>query len=177
MQIKQIINGYLEENCYILYDEKKCLIIDPGSEEEKIDSFIETKSLKVSGILITHYHFDHVGALDYFETKYKCKVIDYEDVDKDISLGGFTFNVIPTYGHTKDSVSFYFKDNNIMFTGDFLFKESIGRYDFEDSDAIEMQKSIKLIKSFPSKTKIYPGHGDITTLKKELDNNIYLKEE
>lgn len=176
MQIKKIVNGYLEGNCYIAHDDKKCLLIDPGSDEEVIDKYILKKELKVVGILITHYHFDHVGALDYFREKYKCKVIDHNDVEKLISLSGFTFRVIPTFGHSGDSVSYHFENDNIMFTGDFLFKESIGRYDFEDSDGVEMQKSIKLIKHFPEDTKIYPGHGDNTTLKKELENNIYLKE-
>ncbi len=175
MQIKKIVTGYLEGNCYIIYDNKKCLLVDPGSEEDKIDKFISKNELKISAILITHHHFDHIGALEYFKEKYKCKIIDVEDVEKTIKISNFNFHVIPTFGHTMDSVSFYFEEEKIMFTGDFLFKDSIGRYDFKESDAVEMQKSIKLIKNYDPKIKIYPGHGEITTLKQELENNVYLK--
>ncbi len=175
MQIKKIVTGYLEENCYVIYDDKKCLIVDPGSDEEKIDKFILKNELKVNGILVTHHHFDHIGVLDHFVSKYKTKIYDFNNVEKSFKVGGFSFNVVPTFGHTMDSVTFYFEEEKIMFTGDFLFKESIGRYDFEDSDGVEMQKSIKLIKEYDPKIKVYPGHGDTTTLKYEFSNNVYLK--
>lgn len=176
MKVEKIVTGYLEENCYIIYDteNKKALIVDPGSDEEKIEKVITNNELKIVGILVTHYHFDHVGALDYFVKKYKTKVIDYNYKDECVKCGVFTFEVVGTCGHTDQDVSFYFRDEGLMFTGDFLFKNSIGRYDFENSDLMEMQKSIKLIKTFDPKTKVYPGHGDITTLNVEFKNNEYL---
>ncbi len=176
MKVEKIVTGYLEENCYVIYDESnKAILVDPGSEEEKIDKFITNKNLKVVSILVTHYHFDHVGALEYFKEKYKPKIYDYEYADEVIKCSGYTIEVVSTKGHTDEDVSFYFRDEDVMFTGDFLFKGTIGRYDFDNSDMIAMQNSIKLIKSFDPKTKIYPGHGDITTLNAELKNNDFLK--
>ena len=176
MKVEKIVTGYLEENCYIVYDEetKKALIVDPGSDEEKIDRVIINKELKVCGVLITHYHFDHVGALDYFKEKYKPKIYDFNYAEDIIKCAGYTIEVISTTGHTDEDVSFYFRDEGVMFTGDFLFKGTIGRYDFDNSDLIAMQNSIKLIKTFDPKTKLYPGHGDITTLNSELKNNEFL---
>lgn len=176
MKIEKIVTGYLEENCYVAYEEesKKAFIVDPGSEEEKIEKVIINNDLKVIGILVTHYHFDHVGALDYFKDKYKVKVYDYLYADDILSLGNFTIEVIPTMGHTDMDVSFYLRDENVMFTGDFLFKDTVGRYDFDNSDVNEMNASIKKIKEFDPKTKIYPGHGDITSLSREFKNNEYL---
>lgn len=175
MHIEKIVTGYLEENCYIVYGEdKKTIIIDPGSDEAKIEKIIINKELKVNTILVTHYHFDHIGALEYLTKKYKPKIIDFNNADTTVKCAGYIINVIPTYGHTDDSVSFYFEDENVMFTGDFLFKGSIGRYDFDNSDLMEMQNSIKLIKTYPENIKVYPGHGPRTTLKTEFKNNEYL---
>lgn len=172
MIIKRHINSLYEENTYVLINDKDAIMIDPGSDKEEIELLINGYKLKA--ILITHYHEDHTYSLDYFKNKYKVNVIDYKSAEN-INIENFKFNIIKTYGHTDDSVTFYFKDDKIMFTGDFLFKGSIGRYDFNNSSYDDMKESIKIIKAFDKDIVLYPGHDEKTTLKEELENNYYLK--
>ena len=160
MNIKRVVVGSLEENCYILEKNNECIIIDPGDEANKI---IENINYKVVQILVTHHHFDHIGALDELKNKYNVDVNNYKG-------DNFKFDIIKTPGHTSDSVTFYFKEDNIMFVGDFLFNGSIGRYDLPTGDYNQMVESLNNIFKYPLDTVIYPGHGDITTLKKEKDN-------
>lgn len=174
MKIEKFVCGYLRENCYVIYFEENALIVDPGSNEEEIDGFLKKNNLILRGILVTHYHFDHTGALNYFKEKYNPKIYDYEDLGLN-KTHGFMFEVFDTKGHTNDSCSFFFEEINSMFVGDFLFKGSIGRYDFENSSFTDMQKSIAWIKSYDKSLIVYPGHGDKTTLGHELKNNEFLK--
>ena len=176
MKIGTIVCGYLEENCYILSNEMgDGIIIDPGDRASDIIKYVNKNELNIRAILITHYHFDHVGALDKIKEEYDVKVYDYKKPGVKKVHGGFNFEVVLTPGHTSDSCSFYFEKDHILFTGDFLFKESIGRYDFETSSFIDMQKSISWVKTLPSGIDIYPGHGDNTTLSYEIKHNMYLK--
>ena len=109
LNVHRIITGELEENCYILNIDDNALIIDPGDEGDKIIEYVNSKKYNVLGILITHHHFDHVGALDEVKKEYKkAKVIDYKNKGN-IDLGPFSFRIINTYGHTLDSVSYYFE--------------------------------------------------------------------
>ena len=173
MEMKIVQNGILRENCYILKEENKYLLIDPGSEFEKIDSYIESSG-EVLGILITHRHFDHIGALDDFVKKYRCPVYDkISTLEETYNVGPFSFNVIYNPGHTDDSISFYFYKEKKMFSGDFIFEGNIGRCDLEGGNMDEMMKSIKKIKSYPNDTTIYPGHGEFTKLGHEKLNNYY----
>jgi len=171
LKVKKVVTGKLEENCYIIESDKSCLVVDPGDEFKKIDAEIK---LPLLGVLITHRHFDHIGALEEVIDKYKCQLFDYYSTDEEeFKVREFSFNVINMPGHTEDSVCYYFPKERIMFTGDFLFKESIGRCDLGGSE-IEMNKSLEKIKKYPKDIKIYPGHGEESTLEYELQNNIYL---
>ncbi len=173
LNIKTIVTGILNENCYIVYKDKKALIIDPGYDSNKIIKFIESNDLDVKGVLITHHHFDHVGALKDIQSEYKnAKYIDYKDNgNKHISC--FEFEIINTPGHTLDSVTYYFKKDNIMFTGDFVFKETIGNYEY-DNESI-MIDSLKNFIKYPNNTTIYPGHGESSTIEYEKKNNPFLR--
>lgn len=174
MQIETVVTGALDENCYVLKKNNTCLIIDPGSDYLKIKEKIS--DAKVLGVLITHAHFDHVGALRNFLTKRSIKIFKKSNVlEQEYKIGDFTFEVIYAPGHANDQVVFYFKEDNIMFDGDFIFKESIGRCDLPGGDLEQMQESIAKIKKYPLETKLYPGHGEQTTLQYELQNNQYLK--
>lgn len=171
MKIERIITGYLEENCYILInDDNQVLIIDPGDEALKIISNI--KNREVIGILITHHHMDHIGALNDIENKYNIKELNFEEGRHFIE--DFSFEVINTPGHTKDSKSYYFYNDNCMFTGDFLFKGTIGRTDMEGGSNTAMKSSLNKIKKYDDNIIIYPGHGESSTLLYEKENNIYL---
>ena len=171
MKIARVVTGMLSENCYIVSDNNECLVIDPGDNFDLIEKEIGSK--KVLKVLITHHHFDHVGALDDIINKYKVDVIDYNYNKSNYEISNFKFDIIRNPGHTSDSISFYFKEDKVMFTGDFLFKESIGRTDLPTGDEQDMYSSIKLIKKYPGDIKIYPGHGDSSTLEYEFKNNYY----
>ena len=159
MIIKTIKVGYLETNCYILIKDKDALIIDPGEEYNKIKE--ELNNLNLQAILITHHHFDHVGALKNFKN---IKIIDYKTKETEYKIENFNFEIIKTPGHTKDSISFYFKEEKIMFVGDFVVQNSIGRTDLDTGSQIEIKKSIEKLKTYPINIKLYPGHGNSTTL-------------
>ena len=170
MDIETIVVGPLETNCYIITKDNKCLIVDPGDESNKIIKAIDKK--EVLGILLTHSHFDHIGALNEIKDYYNVLVYDYNN-EKNIEIGPFNFEIIDTKGHKEDSITFYFEEDKVMFTGDFLFKGSIGRMDLEGGNEFEMDKSINLIKTYPDDITIYPGHGPKTNLLYEKNFNPY----
>ena len=172
MNIVRIVNGYLEENCYIVHNNKNALIIDPGSELSKIIDNINSLKLNVVGILITHYHFDHVGVLEDLNKIYKVKIYDYNNIGLCL-VSDFKFKIIKNYGHTLDSVSFYFEKDKIMFTGDFVFKETIGNYD-EENESI-MYSSLKEFSKLDKDIIIYPGHGEKSSIGYELKHNPFLR--
>ena len=148
MKIKRLILGSLETNCYILENDNK----------------------KILGVIVTHHHFDHIGALPNFKDKYK--IYDYSNLLDDNKIGSFKFKRLITKGHTDDSISIYFEKDKVLFSGDFIFKHEIGRCDLGGNVA-DMKNSIEYIKKFPKDITIYPGHGEKTTLEDELKNNYY----
>ena len=163
MDIKVIKVGPLETNCYILTIDNECIIIDPGDDFPKIKETISTN--KVIGCLVTHFHQDHIEALE--------EVVSHYDVEiNKPSYGKFKYEIIETPGHTFDSKTFYFKDINTMFTGDFIFKSSIGRTDLGGNDN-DMKKSLEDFKKYDDDIIIYPGHGPKTTLGTEKINFIF----
>lgn len=174
MEIKKIITGALDENCYVLINDNECLIVDPGADFPKIKEAIGDN--KILGVLITHSHFDHIGALRNFLTKRSIKIFKRSNLEeKEYAIGSFKFKCIHTPGHSKDSVTFYFEDEKIMFIGDFIFKDSIGRVDLPGGDSKEMKASIEKILQYDNDIVIYPGHYEETTLGEEKENNQYLK--
>lgn len=172
MKIDIVITGELEENCYILGINDKVLVIDPGDDIDKINKAINNR--KVLGVLITHRHHDHIGALPYFSKEI---IYDKNNLEeKEYTIEEFKFSVVFNPGHTSDSVSYYFKEYNLLFSGDFIFNESIGRCDLPTGDYKIMKESLNKIKNYPLDMLIYPGHGRETTLEYEIKNNIYFSE-
>lgn len=157
MDIKTVVVGELNTNCYILTIEDECIIIDPGDDFQTIKKEIGSK--KVIGCLVTHFHPDHIGALEEVVSKYDI------EINKE-RYGNFEYEIIETPGHTFDSKTFYFKKINTMFTGDFIFFHSIGRTDLGGNDK-DMQNSLNSFKEFDDNITIYPGHGPSTILGKE----------
>ena len=175
MEIKTVVTGYLDENCYLIIKNGSCLVVDPVDENNNIKE--EIGDNKVLAVLITHSHFDHIGALRNFLTKRSIKIFKKSNLedDKEYEIGDFKFKSIYTPGHSKDSVSFYFEEEKIMFIGDFIFRESIGRTDLPGGSDLEMKESIKRILTYPDDIILYPGHNESTTLAYEKDNNPFLK--
>ena len=174
MEIKTVVTGYLDENCYILIKNNTCLVVDPGDDYQKIKE--EVGDNKVLGVLITHSHFDHIGALRNFLTKRSIKIFKKSNLEeKNYKIGEFEFKCIYTPGHSKDSVTFYFEEEQVMFVGDFVFKESIGRTDLPGGDEQEMQQSIQKLLTYSDDITLYPGHNEITTIKYEKEKNPFLR--
>lgn len=155
MKIEPLVLGRLRTNCYIVKKDNKCLIIDPGDEAEVIKN--ACKGYEVEEILVTHHHWDHILALEELE--------DFYHLKHNVFLRKtFNYEVINTPGHASDSLTFYFKDEKVMFTGDFLFYHTIGRCDLDTSSIPAMQRSLEKIKQYPNDIKIYPGHGNSSIL-------------
>lgn len=171
MIVKKLVLGPLSTNCYLIIKDNNCLIVDPADDIEIIKN--ELKNLNLVGILITHYHFDHIGALEELKQGYNVPIYDYST--DNINVENFNFEIIHNPGHTSDSVTFYFKDEKIMFVGDFIFKETIGRTDLDTGNMLDMQASLNMIKKYNDDITLYPGHGVSTILGYEKANNIYFK--
>ncbi len=174
MEIKKIVTGALEENCYVLIKDKTCLIVDPGSDSKKIKELVGDN--KIVGVLVTHAHFDHIGALrDFLSMNRRLKIFKKSNLTdmKEVEVASFKFLPIFTPGHSSDSVTFYFEEEKAMFVGDFIFKDTVGRCDLPTGSSKEMEESIKKIKEFASDIKLYPGHGEDTTLGREKEYNLY----
>lgn len=172
MKVEIVKVGDLQCNCYLLEVNNKVLVIDPGDDADKIIKRIGDR--EVVGIIVTHYHFDHIGALDELVKKYNINVYDKSNMSEGINkVSEYVFEVIYTPGHKEDAITIYFNENKVMFCGDFIFKDSIGRCDLPGGDIREMIDSIEKIKKYDRNIVIYPGHGDKTTLDYEINNNMY----
>lgn len=167
MKVKSLVLGPFGTNCYIIENNGKVLIIDPAAEKNTIIRAVGEK--KVVGIIVTHYHPDHIEALDDIKKYYNAKVYDINNLKEGHnSIEDFKFEVIYTKGHTEDLITIYFKEEKKMFCGDFIFAGSIGRWDLEGGNFDKMKDSIRKILKYPEDITIYPGHGPITTLGREI---------
>lgn len=171
MNVEIVVVGELDTNCYILTKSGHALIIDPGDEYDKIISNVGDN--KIDGVLITHSHFDHIGAKEKFD---KNIIYDYYNLKEGLTtIGKFTFEVIYTKGHKEDLISFYFDEYKYLFCGDFIFYESIGRTDLEGGNIVDMYNSLKKTIRFSDDVIIYPGHGKPTSFAHERKYSIYFK--
>ena len=175
MKIEMIKVGKLRCNCYILSINNNVLVIDPGDEVDKICELIGERN--VLGIIITHHHPDHDGGVADLVNKYHCQVYDRNNLNEGINkIMPFTFEVIYTPGHKEDLITIYFKEDKIMFCGDFIFKDSIGRCDLHGSSIKDMSDSLLKIQKYDRDIILYPGHGVNTSLGYEINNNVYFNE-
>lgn len=163
MDIKTLVVGALQENCYICSIGDNAFIVDPGDEADRIIDACKDKN--VVEIIVTHHHFDHIGALDEIKKYFK--------LEENVKSGIFDYEIIETAGHTSDSRTIYFENEKVMFTGDFLFYRSIGRTDLDTGSDIDMIKSLEKISKYSDDIVIYPGHGPKSTLGREKNNFKY----
>jgi len=182
-----------------------CILVDLGSLDKTIYEFIDKNFKHVDAILLTHAHLDHIRGVNNFIKRYKdCQVYlheeDYEmlvnpiynkeifnqeiDINFDpilvkdndtLNLGDIKIQVIHTPYHTKGSVCYLLKEENALFTGDSLFKGSIGRSDFSNSEPDKIASSLHKIFALNEMLVCYPGHGQITNIKQELLTNPYIR--
>ena len=183
MKIKRFTGGTLESNGYVLYVREggSCFIIDPGYDPKVFLVYIRVMKLELKGLILTHHHYDHTGAVDRIKNETGCPVylhredcdmygnqVDVYMEDSDIiDLDGVQLEVIHTPGHTRGSVCIFDGKDRVCFTGDTIFNVDLGRTDLEDGSEEQMVRSItEIIDRWPNDIMIYPGHGDGCTMKK-----------
>ena len=183
MKIKRFTGGTLESNGYVLYVREggSCFIIDPGYDPKVFLVYIRDMKLDLKGIILTHHHYDHTGAVDRIKNETGCPVylhredcdmygnqVDVYMEDSDIiDLDGVQLEVIHTPGHTRGCVCIFDGKDRVCFTGDTIFNVDLGRTDLEDGSEEQMIRSItEIIDRWPNDIMIYPGHGDGCTMKK-----------
>lgn len=181
--------GFLETNCYIVYDirSKQAVIIDPGAEEEKILFVIKKYNFSVLSLVHTHGHFDHIGSSRTLKKETGAKILLHKadafmvkDVTVDlfikesdsIAVGDFTLIVTDTPGHTPGGISLV--GPACVFTGDTLFHHAVGRTDLPGGNEHTLWDSIyQKIFKLPDSFTVYPGHGPFSTIFEE--KNVWKK--
>lgn len=206
LQVEPLIVGPLMSNCYIVWDEykKEGAIIDPGDDAKDILKAVQKLGIKIKYILVTHGHFDHVGGVALLRRELKVEFLAHEgdfffiqdgenaarrwgfDIEQPpkpdrfiedgekIKIGGFELKVLHTPGHSPGGISFIC--DKMLFAGDTLFQNSIGRTDFRKGSFEELSNSIKnRLYTLPDDTIVYTGHGPITTIGNEKRYNAFVR--
>ncbi|CUX38891.1 MBL fold metallo-hydrolase [Clostridium sp. C105KSO13] len=193
-------NCYLVQN----EESNECFLVDPGACPKKLVDHIKSSGLDMKAILLTHGHFDHILGIDGFLKEFPVPVYAHEaekELLKDASLNssvtygpGYTFSdacylkdwekltvagmeieTIYTPGHTSGGCCYYIQSEGVLFSGDTLFRASIGRTDFPTGSSSQLIHSIQeRLMCLPGETKVYPGHMDETTIDFEQAHNPFL---
>jgi len=206
MKLITVKTGWISENSYIYYDEATLegVVIDPGADGAKIIRAIEDNNVSIKAILLTHGHFDHIGAVPEIKAHTNAGVCahraeaavfadnvnnpkrklpktpdigEYAPLDDNslLEYKNFKLEVIHTPGHTVGSVCCLDRENGVLFTGDTLFRDSVGRTDFYTGDTDAIIDSIaKRLFTLPPETKVCPGHMEDTEIGHEMTNNPFL---
>ena len=199
-EIQRYVLGMVQVNTYVLWNDNHVLIIDPGSKSNKLQSVLDEAGAIVDGIFLTHAHFDHIGGVDAFAKKYNAPLYKNEldapllsDPRLNLSgydplvvltkpnflmpgkqkIGTFEVTIYDAPGHSEGCSMLEWENN--LFSGDVLFQGSIGRTDFYTSSNTKMMQSLKRIKEMNPDLVVYPGHGEATTIKNELQWNPFLQ--
>ena len=189
--------GAYQTNTYIVRDREDsrlCVVIDPGYEANTILDYLDEEGLTAKAILLTHGHFDHVGAVKELAAETGCDVYihaaesqlppmmtagalyythTYGEGDKISPIEGMEIAVLHTPGHTPGSVCLLYGQH--LFSGDTLFQGSCGRVDFPGGSPREMMESLNRLASLQLNYRVHPGHGDSTTLDTEKRTNPYMR--
>jgi glyoxylase-like metal-dependent hydrolase (beta-lactamase superfamily II) len=205
LKIHTLVVGLLETNCYLIEDPKtrKALCIDPGGDAQKILSYAKKNRLMIEAILLTHAHYDHIGAVNALVDMLDIKVrihpddiemagnpalnlssfitapyqidsyMEYFEVGEPVDFAGKEITVLHTPGHTPGSVCFLWDGQ--LISGDTIFRNSIGRTDFPSSNPEQLIESIELtLMPLSDDVCVYPGHGMTTTIGHEREKNPFL---
>jgi hydroxyacylglutathione hydrolase len=208
MDVRTLTVGQVAENCYLVRGDgaERALIVDPGDEPDRILRLVGELGVGIDAILLTHTHFDHIGAVapvaaatgapvycPEIEVPVLADIMSwvppgfgpYESYDADHALGGgerlelagFEIDVIHTPGHSPGHVTYSIPAEAALFSGDVLFQGSVGRVDLPGGHGPTLMETLrKLAEGFPEETTVYPGHMGITTLGAERATNPFLAE-
>ena len=199
IKIRSVLVSECYTNCYLCMNTeiKEGFIVDPGDDELKISANVSHIEMKPVAILLTHGHFDHIGAVEKLKKRYDIPVYASEVEDRllldnranlssmfgeptmicadkflrdgeNVNIAGFDIKFILTPGHTPGSGCYYIADENVLFSGDTLFHASRGRTDFPGGSEAAIINSIKeKLLKLPGNTDVYPGHMDTTKIDNE----------
>ena len=195
LKVHAMALGAYQTNCYIIHEEnsRTCCVIDPGYEADIILDKLDDLGLTLEAVLLTHGHFDHVGAVKDLAAETQCEVyIHPEDLSLPpmmtagtlyytktytegsmLKLAGLEISVLHTPGHTPGSVCLL-ADTTIL-SGDTLFQGSCGRTDLPGGDWATITKSLKRLAALEGNFWVFPGHGPSTTLRDEKRYNPYMR--
>lgn len=204
MTVRALSVGGLGTNCYIVTDNNRhAAVIDPGDEAARILDMLKKHGAVLKAVLLTHAHFDHMGALAALVQESGTPVYVHRDdlsamtdgvknlsavfgmplrtvatatplTDGDtVTVGDMTFTVLHTPGHTPGSCCYRLDD--VLFSGDTLFCESIGRTDFPGGDIHAMKASLARLLTLQGDITVYPGHDAPTTIAHEQQYNPYIR--
>ena len=204
MKVNVLQLGMIGTNCYLFRDEQtmECAVVDPGDNGDKVADFIRREGLTPMAILLTHSHFDHIlGVPGLRESWPQLPVYCHpDDVDEEkqtetlfgttfpavasfgnlryyregdtVQVGSVTVEVLETPGHTPGSV--VLKAEDILFTGDTLFRGSIGRTDLPGGSYARLMASLKKLAALEGEYHVCPGHEAMSTLDTERKGNYYM---
>ena len=199
IKIRSVLVSECYTNCYLCMntETKEGFIVDPGDDELKISANVSHIEMKPVAILLTHGHFDHIGAVEKLKKRYDIPVYASEAEDRllldnranlssmfgeptmicadkflrdgeNVNIAGFDIKFILTPGHTPGSGCYYIADENVLFSGDTLFHASRGRTAFPGGSEAAIINSIKeKLLKLPGNTDVYPGHMDTTKIDNE----------
>jgi glyoxylase-like metal-dependent hydrolase (beta-lactamase superfamily II) len=203
MVIRKLVVGPLENNCFMIADEKtaECLVTDPGDEPDRILDLIKENNFRVKYILSTHAHFDHVGALPEVKEETGAKIVlhsddlvIYRNATEYAKSWGFEIDPLPepdllvSEGDILRLGALEFRvlhtpghspggiciyGEGILITGDTLFAGSVGRTDLYGGDIKKLKTSLKRLMSLPDETRVLPGHGPESTIGRERTGNFF----
>ena len=183
-----VCNPYMQ-NTYVAHqpNARECIIVDAGiysyDEEKELTDYIRLNQLAVVAILITHAHPDHIcGRQRLAELYPEAQIIDhnylsgaYAEQEPVLQYAGISIRCLFTPGHKEDCVCFYIPESGILFSGDTLFRESIGRTDLDGGDFPTLMHSLAYLMQLPADTTVYPGHSESTTIGHEQYYNPFIR--
>lgn len=206
MEVGKLALGPLQTIAYLAWeDPDAAVLIDPGDEAERVFSWIETIGVRPAAVLLTHAHFDHVGAVAAVVERLEVPVYLHPGAlpvyrraaasaarwgleiaqppeeplvmlaEGDLAVGP-GFQVLHLPGHCPGHVGFYNPAAGVIFSGDVLFAGGVGRWDIPSADREALAASIRKLFQLSPKTVVYPGHGPPTTLEAELETNVYVRD-
>ena len=177
IKIESRVLGPVGTNCYLIINKEnnESIIIDPADSPESIYDMVVRSGSKPQAILLTHGHFDHIGAANEVREHYGIKI--YASCDEEKLLDSPARNLSNAYGMSLRVTAdvLHIESDKTLMSGDTLFAGSVGRTDYPTASSAAMMESLhdKLCK-LPDDTDVYPGHGEFTTIGYEKQNNPFM---